>query len=68
MENPPTFNAVRSFANRLAKKAQESNEAIQKNNAHKSVDTHLIYQEGHNLPFDNAPVQFTADQIERDFK
>ena len=68
MENPPTFNAVRSFANRLAKKAQESNEAIQKNNSHKSVDTHLIYQEGHNLPFDNAPVQFTADQIERDFK
>ena len=68
MENPPTFHTVSSLANNLAKKAEESKEAIQKNNSHKSVDTHLIYQEGHNLPFDNAPVQFTADQIERDFK
>ena len=42
---------------------KESTEAIQKNNAHKSVDTQLIYQEGHNLPFDDAPIQFTADQI-----
>ena len=31
----------------LAKDAQESKEAIQK----KSVDTQLIYQEGHDLPF-----------------
>jgi hypothetical protein len=35
----------------IAKKAQESKEAIKKNNAHKSVDTQLIYQEGHDLPF-----------------
>ena len=40
-----------------------SKEAIQKNNEHKSVDTQLIYQEGHDLPFDDAPIQFTADQI-----
>jgi hypothetical protein len=46
MENPPTFHTVRSLANSLAKKAQESKEAIQKNNAHKSLDTQLIYQEG----------------------
>ena len=44
MENPPTFHTVRSLANSLAKKAEESKEAIQKNNAHKSVDTQLIYQ------------------------
>ena len=62
MENPPTFHTVRSLANSLAKKAEESKEAIQKNNAHKSVDTQLIYQEGHDLPFDDAPIQFTADQ------
>jgi hypothetical protein len=68
MENPPTFHTVRSLANSLAKNAQESKEAIQKNNAHKSVDTQLIYQEGHNLPFDDAPIQFTADQIGGDFK
>jgi len=43
-------------------------EAIQKNNAHKSVDTQLIYQEGHDLPFDDAPIQFTAEQIGGDFK
>ena len=51
MENPPTFHTVSSLANNLAKKAEESKEAIQKNNAHKSVDTQLIYQEGHDLPF-----------------
>ena len=44
MENPPTFHTVRSLANSLAKKAEESEEAIQKNNAHKSVETQLIYQ------------------------
>ena len=27
------------------------------------MDTQLIYQEGHDLPFDDAPIQFTADQI-----
>ena len=53
MENPPTFHTVRSLANSLAKKAEESEEAIQKNNAHKSVDTQLIYQEGNDLPFDD---------------
>ena len=68
MENPPIFHTVRSLANSLAKKAEESKEAIQKNNAHKSVDTQLIYQEGHDLPFDDAPIQFTAEQIGGDFK
>ena len=62
MENPPTFETVISLVNSLVKKAEESKEAIQKNNAHKSVDTQLIYQEGHDLPFDDAPIQFTADQ------
>ena len=52
----------------LAKKAEESKEAIQKNNAHRSVDTQLIYQEGHELPFEDAPIQFTAEQIGGDFK
>lgn len=33
MENPPTFHTVSSLANNLAKKAEESKEAIQKNNA-----------------------------------
>ena len=65
MENPPTFHIVRSLANSLAKKAEESKEAIQKNNAHKLLDTQLIYQEGHDLPFDDAPIQFTAEQIGR---
>ena len=37
-------------ANGLDKKAEESKEAIQKNNAHKSVNTQLVYQEGHDLP------------------
>ena len=55
-------------ANGLDKKAEESKEAIQKNNAHKSVNTQLIYQEGHDLPFDDAPIQFTAEQIGGDFK
>ena len=32
-----------SLANSLANKVEESKEAIQKNNAHKSVDTQLIY-------------------------
>ena len=62
MENPPTFETVISLVNSLVKKAEKSKEAIQKNNAHKSVDTQLIYQEGHDLPFDDAPIQFTADQ------
>ena len=68
MENPPTFETVISLANSLAKKAEESKEAIQKNNAHRSVDTQLIYQEGHDLTFDDALIQFTADQIGGDFK
>ena len=68
MENPPTFETVISLANSLAKKAEESKEAIQKNNAHRSVDTQLIYQEGHELPFEDAPIQFTAEQIGGDFK
>ncbi|MBT6077736.1 MAG: hypothetical protein HOH02_07235, partial [Oceanospirillaceae bacterium] len=68
MENPPTFHTVRSLANSLAKDAEESKEAIQKNNAHRSVDTQLIYQEGHELPFEDAPIQFTAEQIGGDFK
>ena len=63
MENPPTFHTVSSLANNLAKKAEESKEAIQKNNAHKSVNTQLIYQEGHDLPFDDAPIQFNAEQL-----
>ena len=53
MENPPTFHTVRSLANSLAKKVEESKEAIQKNHAHKSVDTQLIFQERHDLPFDD---------------
>ena len=68
MENPPTFETVISLANSLAKKAEESKEAIQKNNAHRSEDTQLIYQEGHDLPFDDALIQFTAEQIGGDFK
>ena len=68
MENPPIFHTVRSLANSLAKKAEESKEAIQKNNAHKSVDTQLIYQEGHDLPFYDTPIWFTSEQIGRDFK
>ena len=52
---------VGSPANSLAKKVEESKEAIQKNNAHKSVDTQLICQEGHDLPFDDAPIQFNAE-------
>jgi len=59
--NPPTFYTVRWLANSLAEKAQESKEAIQKNNAHKLVDTQLICQEGYDLPFDDTPIQFTAD-------
>ena len=50
-----------SLANSLAKKVEEFKEAIQKNNEHKSVDTQLIYQEGHDLPFDDAPIQFNAE-------
>lgn len=34
---------VRSLADSRAKKAQESKEAIQKNKAHRSVDTQSIY-------------------------
>ena len=68
MENPPTFHTVSSLANNLAKKVEESKKAIQKNNAHKSVNTQLIYQEGHDLPFDDAPIQFTAEQIGGNFK
>ena len=68
MENPPTFETVISLVNSLVKKAEESKEAIQKNNAHRSVDTQLIYQEGHELPFEDAPIQFTAEQIGGDFK
>ena len=59
--NPPTFYTVRSLANSLAEKAQESKEVIQKNNSHKSGHIQLIGQEGHKLPFDNVPNQFTAD-------
>jgi len=60
--------SVRSLANKLAKEAKESKESIQKNNTHKSPDTQLIYQKGHDLPFDDAPIQFTAEQIGGDFK
>jgi len=60
MQNPPTFHTVGPLTNGLAKKAQEFKEAIQKNNAHKPVDTQLIYQEGQELTFDGAQIQFTA--------
>ena len=68
MENTSSFYSIGLLAISLAKKAKESKESIQKNNAHKSVDTQLIYQEGHDLPFDEAPIQFTAEQIGGDFK
>jgi len=68
MENLPSFHTARWLANSLAKKAKESKEAIQKNNAHRSIETQLIYQEGYDLPFDDAPIQFTADQIGGSFK
>ena len=68
MENTSSFYSIGLLAISLAKKAKESKESIQKNNAHKSVDTQLIYQEGHDLPFDDAPIQFTAEQIGGDFK
>ena len=42
MENPLTFHTVRLLANSLAKKVEESKEAIQKNNAQKPLDTQLI--------------------------
>jgi hypothetical protein len=57
MENPPSFHTVRSLANSIAKKPEESKEPIQKNNPHKSIDTQLIYQEGRLLtlrPFISA--------------
>ena len=68
MEKPPLFHTVRLLAISLAKKSKESKEAMQKNNTHKSIGTQLIYQEGYDLPFDNAPIQFTADQIGGGFK
>ena len=68
ISNPPSFHTVRSLANKLALKAEKSREEIQKNNAHKSIETQLIYQEGHDLPFEDAPIQFTAEQIGGDFK
>ena len=61
------IHTVKSLANSRAKKAQESKEAIQKNKAHRSVDTQSIYQEGHDLPFDDAPIQFTPKSIAGDF-
>lgn len=63
IENPPAFHSIRLLANSLGKKAEESKKAIQKNNAHKTVDTQLIYKEGLDLPFDDAPIQFTASEI-----
>ena len=60
MQNPPTFHTVRPLTNGLAKKAQEFKDAIQKNNAHKPVDTQLNYREGQKMPFDDAQIQFTA--------
>ena len=68
MENPPPFHTVRSLAISLAKKVKGSKEAIQKNNAHKDIETQLIYQEGYELPFNEAPIQFTAGQIGGSFK
>ena len=68
MEKPPLFHTVRSLAISLAKKSKESKEAIQKNNAHKSIGTQLICQERYDLPFNDAPIQFTADQIGGGFK
>jgi hypothetical protein len=68
MENPPSFRTVGSLANSLATKAEKSKEVIQKTTAHKSMDTQIIYQEGHDLPIHDAPIQFTADQIGGDFK
>ena len=62
-DNPPVFHGVRSLANAIALEAGFGREQIQQVNAHKSIDTQLIYQDGHALPFDNAQVQFTASQI-----
>ena len=46
MENTSSFYSIGLLAISLAKKAKESKEAIQKNNAQKSIETQLIYQEG----------------------
>jgi len=62
-ENPPVFHGVRSLANAIAFEAGYGREQIQQVNAHKSIDTQLIYQDGHSLPFDNVQVEFTASQI-----
>jgi len=62
-DNPPVFHGVRSLANKLALDAGFNREQIQHVNAHKSIDTQLIYQDGHQLPFDDVHIQFTADQI-----
>ena len=55
MENPPTFHTVRSLANSLAKKVEESKAAIQKNNAHKSVDTQFLHLKFTQNPTGNVP-------------
>ena len=68
MENPPTFHTVRSLANSIAKDAECHPDQIKQANAHKSLETQLIYQEGHNLPFETVQIQFTAEQIGGDFK
>ncbi len=65
--HPPVFHGIRSLANKLAKDAGYAAEDIQQANAHKSIDTQLIYQDGHQLPFDKVSVQFTADQLGRTF-
>ena len=46
MENTSSFYSIGLLAISLAKKAKESKEGIQKNNAQKSIETQLIYQEG----------------------
>jgi len=62
------IHTVRSLANSIAKDAECHPDQIKQANAHKSLDTQLIYQEGHNLPFETVQIQFTAEQIGGDFK
>jgi integrase len=67
-DNPPVFHGVKSLAIKLATDAGYKRKTIQHASAHSSDKVQDVYLEGHDLPFDDVEIVFSASEIGGEFK
>ena len=64
---PSTFHQVRSLASKLALDAGYELKDVQHAMAHENENTTKVYQDEHDLPFQEVPIIFTKDLLGGDF-